>query len=88
MDHLRLANRSTRRAPAWMFDPVGCAGVRLAETPLIEYAALIELAELLAQHQVLFFSSALDIWQPFSATPQRLGLDVRIVLADYFRVLR
>lgn len=49
MVYVRLADQSTRGVPAWMFDPVVCAGVKLAETPLIEYAALIALAELLAQ---------------------------------------
>lgn len=51
MVYVRLADRSTRGVPAWMFDPVVCSGVRLAETPSIECAALNELAVLLVQPQ-------------------------------------
>ena len=53
MVYVRLADRSTRGVPAWMFDPVVCSTVRLAETPLIECGALSGLAVLLAQHQEL-----------------------------------
>ncbi len=51
MVYVRLADRSTRGVPAWMFDPVVCAGVKAADQPLIEYAALVELSVLLAQHE-------------------------------------
>ena len=51
MVYVRLADRSTRGVPAWMFDPVACSGVRLAETPLIECGALAGLAVLLLQHR-------------------------------------
>ena len=51
MVYVRLADRSTRGAPAWMFDPVVCSGVRLAGTPLIACGALTGLAVLLAQHR-------------------------------------
>ena len=51
MVYVRLADRSTRGVPAWMFDPVVCSGVRAADEPLIECAALIGLSVLLAQHE-------------------------------------
>jgi hypothetical protein len=51
MVYVRLADRSTRGVPAWMFDPVVCSTVRLAETPLIECGALAGLAVLLAHHR-------------------------------------
>ena len=51
MVYVRLADRSSRGVPAWMFDPVVCSGVKAADEPLIEYAALVELSVLLAQHQ-------------------------------------
>lgn len=51
MVYVRMADRSTRGVPAWMFDPVVCSGVRLAETPLIDCTALNELAVLLVQLQ-------------------------------------
>jgi hypothetical protein len=50
MVYVRLADRSTRGVPAWMFDPVVCAGVKAADEPLIECAALVELSVLLEQH--------------------------------------
>ena len=53
MVYVRLADKSTRGVPAWMFDPVVCSTVRLAETPLIECGALAGLAVLLAHHGVL-----------------------------------
>lgn len=52
MVYVRLADRSTRGVPAWMFDPVVCSGVRLAETPLIECGALAGLAALLAHQEI------------------------------------
>jgi len=51
MVYVRLADRSTRGVPAWMFDPVVCAGVKVADDPLIECAALVELSILLEQHE-------------------------------------
>ena len=51
MVYVRLADRSTRGVPAWMFDPVVCSGVKAADEPLIECAALVELSVLLAQHE-------------------------------------
>jgi hypothetical protein len=51
MVYVRLADRSTRGVPAWMFDPVVCAGVKAADQPLIECAALVELSVLLEQHE-------------------------------------
>jgi hypothetical protein len=50
MIYVRLADRTTRGIPAWMFDPVVCSSVRLADTPLIEAAALSRLSDLLAVH--------------------------------------
>jgi hypothetical protein len=50
MVYVRLVDRSTRGVPAWMFDPVVCSGVKAADEPLIECAALVELSGLLAQH--------------------------------------
>jgi hypothetical protein len=47
MVYVRLADRSTRGVPAWMFDPEVCSGVRLAEEPLVDCGALLELACLL-----------------------------------------
>jgi hypothetical protein len=51
MVYVRLADRSTRGVPAWMFDPVVCAGVKAAAEPLIECAAFVELSVLLEQHE-------------------------------------
>ncbi len=51
MVYVRLADRSSRGVPAWMFDAVVCSGVKAAHEPLIECAALVELSILLAQHQ-------------------------------------
>ena len=51
MVYVRLADRSTRGVPAWMFDPAVCSTVRVAETPLIGCGALADLAALLARHQ-------------------------------------
>ena len=51
MVYVRLADRSTRGVPAWMFDPVVCSGVKAADKPLIECAALVELSVLLARHE-------------------------------------
>lgn len=48
---LRLPDQSTRGVPAWMFDPVVCSGVKAADKPLIECAALVELSVLLTDHQ-------------------------------------
>ena len=47
MVYVRLADRSTRGVPAWMFDPVACSGVRLADEPVIACEALARLARLL-----------------------------------------
>jgi hypothetical protein len=49
MVYVRLADQSTRGVPAWMFDPAVCAGVQLADKPLIEAVAFIELCDLLEQ---------------------------------------
>jgi len=46
MVYVRLADNSTRGVPAWMFDPVVCAGVRASEEPVIECEALLDLASL------------------------------------------
>lgn len=51
MVYVRLADRSTRGMPAWMFDPVICSGVKVADKPLIECAVLVELSVLLALHE-------------------------------------
>ena len=51
MVYVRLADRSTRGVPAWMFDPAVCSTVRVAETPLIGCGALADLAALLARHE-------------------------------------
>lgn len=50
MVYVRLADRSTRGVPAWMFDPVVCSELKAADEPLIETAALVGLSVLLAQH--------------------------------------
>ena len=50
--YVRLPNNTTRGIPAWMFDEVICAGVRSAERPTIDCAALLKLAQLL------------DSWKP------------------------
>lgn len=46
MVYVRLADNTTRGVPAWMFDPVVCAGVRAADEPVIECRALLDLARL------------------------------------------
>lgn len=51
MVYVRLADRSTRGVPAWMFDPVVCSGIRTAGKPLIERAAPVGLSVLLARHE-------------------------------------
>lgn len=51
MVYVRLADRSTRGVPAWMFDPGVCAGVKLEERPRIACRALAELSLLLEEHQ-------------------------------------
>ena len=45
--YVRLPDKTTKGVPAWMFDPAVCAGVRLAERPLIDCHALLRLARLL-----------------------------------------
>lgn len=45
--YIRLPDKTTKGVPAWMFDPAACAGVRLAERPLIDSRALVRLAQLL-----------------------------------------
>lgn len=52
MVYVRLPDQSSCGVPAWMFDPVVCAGVRTADVPLIECAALVELSILVEQHEV------------------------------------
>ena len=43
--YVRLPDRSVRGIPAWMFDPVACAGVREAVEPVIDPRALSRLAQ-------------------------------------------
>src|SRR5690606_3941905 len=45
--YIRLADKSSKGVPAWMFDPAICAGVRLADDPVIDCGALWRLADLL-----------------------------------------
>ena len=45
--YVRLFDNTTRGVPAWMFDEVICSGVRIAERPTIDGAALLRLARLL-----------------------------------------
>ncbi len=47
MVYVRLIDSSTRGVPAWMFDPVICAGVRDSELPAIAAEALLRLVDLL-----------------------------------------
>jgi hypothetical protein len=51
MVYVRLADRSTRGVPAWMFDPAVCSTVRVAESPLIDCGALSDMAALLARYR-------------------------------------
>ena len=45
--YIRLADKSSKGIPAWMFDPGVCAGVRLCDEPSIDCDALSRLAHLL-----------------------------------------
>ena len=45
--YVRLPNNTTRGIPAWMFDEIICADIRLSEVPTIDCGALLRLARLL-----------------------------------------
>jgi hypothetical protein len=47
MVYIRLADKSSKGVPAWMFDPAICAVIRLTDKPLIDCYALTRLAQLL-----------------------------------------
>ena len=53
--YIRFADGSGKGVPAWMFDPAVCASIRSAETPTVNCAALLRLAQLLesAQSEIL-----------------------------------
>jgi hypothetical protein len=45
--YVRMPNNTTRGIPAWMFDESICASVRCADRAIIDFQALIRLAQLL-----------------------------------------
>jgi hypothetical protein len=53
MVYVRLADRSTRGVPAWMFDPAACSGVKLADKPAVAFGALVELSRLLDRREAV-----------------------------------
>ena len=45
--YVRMPNNTTRGIPAWMFDESICASVRCADRAIIDFQALLRLAQLL-----------------------------------------